>query len=113
MNDLVVAVVAGVALFTLTSFVALAVWAINAKIEAAKRDTQAAQDQAALREENERLKLEAKIAKDLVEPAIVELRTLVRHLEEQLNVRNEVRVGFDGVHAALNDRLPIAKAAQR
>ena len=110
MNEIVIAVVGGFALFLLTSFVGLAVWAINAKIEAARRDTIAAQNEAALREENERLKLETRIAKDLVEPAIVELRELVRHLEGQMNLRNEVRGGFEAVQATFDERLPIKGA---
>jgi ribosomal protein L7/L12 len=90
MNDIVIAVVAGAALFFVTSFVTLAVWAINAKINAAASAAAGAQEQARLNEENERLKLEARIAKDLVKPAVDELRDLVRKLEEQFEISESV-----------------------
>jgi molecular chaperone GrpE (heat shock protein) len=110
MNDIVVAVVAGAVLFFITSFVGLAVWAINARIEAAKRETAASQREAELRQQNEMLQLEARIARELVAPAVDELRELVRHLEDQLHVRAEVRSGFEGVHKKLDARLPIGNA---
>lgn len=100
MNNIGIAV----ALYVLTSFVSLAVWAINAKIAAAARDAAAAQREAALKQQNELLQLEARLAKEILAPAIDELRAMVRHVEEQLHLRDEVRSGFKGVHAAIRER---------
>lgn len=84
----------GVALFVISSFVGLAVWAINAKIKASEYRAEAQQRESELKRQNEMLQLEVKIARDYIAPAIEELRALVRHLEEQMHLRDEMREGF-------------------
>ena len=84
-----IAIVAGLVLFLVTSFVSLAVWAINAKVNSSQ-----------LRVQNEMLQLELKIANEYIKPAMEELHRLVEDLKDQLNLRDELREGFAGVHGA-------------
>lgn len=101
------ATVAGTVLFVITSFVSLAVWAINAKINASDQRAAAAENEARLREENEHLKLEARVARELVAPVVERFSSGLRQLEERLHLRDEVRAGFKSVHASLDARLPV------
>lgn len=83
----------GAALMAVSCIVSLSVFAINSKINATQ-----------LKAELAMRDLELKIERDYIKPAFDSLLTMVRHVEEQLRLRDELRTGFEGVHAALQKR---------
>lgn len=100
MNEFSVAILSGIVLFVVTSFVSLAVWAINARIKNAQ-----------LEQEKAMLQLEAKITREHIEPALGAFREMVQHLEERIDLLREVRDGFSEVKAAVAKREVIRPTA--